>query len=173
MSYLNVELTGLCGRQHSSLSGVNSTRDVEKLRPAVKLLTGDYLTFDRLAWDSGGEVSPDCRFCPGLPDHPPPCDTIEHMMTQCLATSDARARIMPELFDAVTECYPENSILNSVWSFRVVTQFILDCTSFNLPNDCRFNVNDPNSLKIITTCRDLCYAVHSNRMKSIAKLKSK
>ena len=171
MRFLNVDLTGLGNRPHPVLSGVNSAREVEKLRPAVKFLTGDYLTFDRQARDSGGEVRPDCIFCPGFAGQPPPRDTIEHVISQCLATSDARDRIMPELLSAVSLYYPENKIKSSVWNFTTLTQFTLNCTSLNLPSDCRFNVNDPNVSKIFAISRDLCYAIHSDRIKKLNQLR--
>ena len=49
MIYLNIQLAGLTGRQHPALAGIETTRDVERLRPHMKMLTGDYLTYNRIA----------------------------------------------------------------------------------------------------------------------------
>ena len=176
MEYLNVELTGLTGRSHPILSGVNTAREVEKLRPAVKMLAGDYLTFARLSKDSGGEVSPHCRLCEGDPGLQPlsrdSCDTIEHVLCQCLATSEVRGRIMSDLVNAVQECYPDNRILSGC-DDSTMTQFILDCSSANLPNDIRFNISDPNITRIFAFTRDLGFAIHSAQIIKLKELESR
>ena len=41
MNFLNIQLSGLSGRHHPVLLGLQTTRDVEKLRPHLKMLTGD------------------------------------------------------------------------------------------------------------------------------------
>ena len=53
---------------------------------------------------------------------------------------------------------------------RMLTQFILDCTSFNLPDDYRLNVNDKKVNQIFKLTRDLCYSIHSSRIKSLKDL---
>ena len=107
MQYLNIELTGLSGQIHPLLSGVTTSREVEKLRPAIKMLTCDYLTYDRMARDSDGKVSPHCRLCSPPPSQPssqlPPSDTIEHIITQCCAGYEERARIFREILNKLSQ----------------------------------------------------------------------
>ena len=62
LTFLNIQLTGLAGRHHPILSGVHTAQDVVKLRPHVKMLAGDYLSFSTLARERGG--NPECRLCP-------------------------------------------------------------------------------------------------------------
>ena len=42
MQYLNVNLSGLRGRHHPSLSNLITVNEDKKMRPHLKLLTGDY-----------------------------------------------------------------------------------------------------------------------------------
>ena len=113
MRFLNVDLFGLSGKIHPVLSGVDTAREVEKLRPAIKMLAGDYLTFDRLARDSGGKVSPHCRVCPPLqvPGLLPPPDTLEHILTRCIVTEEARSRIFPEILTILHHIHPDKALL--------------------------------------------------------------
>ena len=62
MTFLNIQLSGLSGRHHPVLLGLQTTRDVEKLRPHLKMLTSDYLTYSRIANDSKAG-DPSCRLC--------------------------------------------------------------------------------------------------------------
>ena len=61
MKYLNVSLTGLRGKKHPALYGIFTTHEVKKSRIHLKMLSGDYLTFEKKARRSGG--SPHCRSC--------------------------------------------------------------------------------------------------------------
>ena len=62
MKYLNVKLIGLRGQCHPSLIGLISTSEVRKLRPYLKFLTGDYLTYQK-KFDQTNKGSPLCRLC--------------------------------------------------------------------------------------------------------------
>ena len=44
MDYMNVSLTGLRGKQHTSLAKLINVDDMKKLRLHTKVLVGDYLT---------------------------------------------------------------------------------------------------------------------------------
>ena len=61
MKYLNVSLTGLRGKLHPAISGISTTHAVTKMRPHIKMLTNNYLTFEEKSLQSGG--SPYCRLC--------------------------------------------------------------------------------------------------------------
>ena len=62
MRYLNVSISGLSGAHHPAISGVTTLTDVKQMRPHLKMLSGDYLTYQTRSEQSGG--SPDCRLCP-------------------------------------------------------------------------------------------------------------
>ena len=47
MKYMNVSLSSLRGRYHPCLGNIITSSEVKKLRPHIKFLTGDYLTYER------------------------------------------------------------------------------------------------------------------------------
>ena len=53
---------------------------------------------------------------------------------------------------------------------KCLTQLILDCTSFNLPDEYRFNVNDVKVAAIFKLTRDLCHSIHTLRIKCLKEL---
>ena len=57
MIYLNVSLIGLNGRLHPAITGVTTSHQVKKMRPHIKMLCGNYLTYEIKSSQSGG--SPD------------------------------------------------------------------------------------------------------------------
>ena len=97
MEWLNVSMIGLMGKCHPIMDNIYMAREVEKLRPAIKMLAGDYYTF--------------------------------------------------------------------------TTKFVLDCTSYNLPSTYRYSTNDPKTTEIFSLSRDLCYTLHSKRMRLLHNLK--
>ena len=133
MTYFNVQLHGLSGRPHPVLNNIYTTQDVRKLRLHLKFLAGDYLTNDRLALDQPGK-SPACSLCADP-------DSIEHVIYSCRATAPVRSRLLPELLNVVAKVHPTCDILSKLHPADIMTQFILDCTSYNLPNPCRIPAN--------------------------------
>ena len=78
MQYMNVGLSGLRGRFHPSLSQVITTGEVKELRPHLKFLTGDYLTYER-KYNESEQGNPICRSC-RLQN-----ESISHILTICSA----------------------------------------------------------------------------------------
>ena len=141
------------------------TCPVSIVRPHVKFLAGDYLCFDTLAHDRG--VQPYCRLCQLLTPHPAPSEDYEHILTRCRATADTRGRILPQLLNTISDNLPSNWLLSSP-AHNLLTQFILDCCSLNLPR--RFNINDHDSQKIFQLSRDLCYYIRKTRTEKLRLL---
>ena len=71
---------------------------------------------------------PMCKLCQA------PTESTAHALTSCRATADVRDRMLPELLNIVAWVQPCCSILESYEQPWVLTQFILDCTSLNLPD---------------------------------------
>ena len=161
MCYLNVELSGLSGAPHVALLNINTTQDCLKLRYHLKFLTGDYLTYERLSRDE--HTSPHCRLCGA------PVESIEHVLTLCSSTAEIRRRILPELLNTVYQVQPSSSILASQSYF--LTQFLLDCTSPNLPNSYRVPVHNPRVSEIFKISRDWCYAIGRERQRRLKQTK--
>ena len=136
MQYLNVQLQGLCGAPHTALLNIRTVQDALKLRFHLKFLTGNYLTRERLAINQG--TNPRCRLCPA------PAESNQHNLTQCPGTADIHRRMLPELLNIVQ---PSSMILADQSTH--LTQFILDCTSINLPDSYRIPAHSPSVLKCL------------------------
>ena len=161
MHYLNVGLTGLNGRHHPALGGIISTQEVKKCRIHLKMLAGDYFTYEVKANQSGG--SPHCRCCP----YPSPAENLEHILTSCVMYSDIRIRIKSEYEEACTLAKSDICFKQICGQNSSFCQFILDPASFNLKT--RVHMNDPILGTLFKITRDFCYAVNSKRMKTLSE----
>ena len=169
MQYLNVQLLSLSGRPHPVLHNISTTQDAKKLRLRLKFLTCDFLTSERLAIDQPS-LSPACKLCSAS------IDSIEHVMVSCPATSEVRSRLIPDLMNAVFQVQPMCQILKYHPPPSILTQFILDCTSFNLPDSVRIPMHNPGISTICKVSRDWCFAVSRERSrlhKQLVQLKPK
>ena len=151
MEYLNVQVQGLTGTPHPALHSIYCTQDVRRLRHHVKFLIGDIMTAERLAIDNG--TSPKCKLCEA------PVESTKHALTQCAATSDIHRRMLPELLNVVLQVHPICSILNATTQPHYLTQFILDCTSLNLPESHRIAAHNPSVGLVFAVARNWCYGV--------------
>ena len=149
MNYLNVSLSGLSGRPHPVLHNILTTQDAKKLRVHLKFLCGDYMTNERLSADQPGIIHPACQLCSA------PIDSIDHDMATCMATAEVRRRLFPDLLNQVTKVQPMCAILRHFPPPpTILTQFLLDCTSFNLPEDFRIPVHNPGITNVYAISRD-------------------
>ena len=94
-----------------------------------------------------------CGLCPS------PVDSIEHALVSCLAMTEIRSWLYPELVNTVAQVKSNCDILRENPSAPVLTQFILDCTSLNLPQTLRIPADHPDIEKICKISRDWCYAI--------------
>ena len=164
LPFLNVQAVGLAGRLHPVLAWVLTTQDVTIIRPHIKMLAGDYLTYANLAHDRG--IDPHCRMCHLHSDHPAPTEDLVHLVVLCRATSDTRDRILPEILNTLATHNPTNRLLSGT-SHMVLTQFILDCSSLNLPADTRIPQNNPSFTTITKLCSNLICALHKERTRQL------
>ena len=169
LEFLNVQISGLSGKPHPILSWVLTAQDALKIRIHIKMLAGDYLCYAYLARDRNS--SPHCRLCQSLTSSPNPVPTEDmvHLLTRCRATTDTRTRILPDLLNIVRQYFPENKLPDSP-SHYILTQFILDCTSLNLPQTVRISPSHPDLSQVVKTCSNLCFAVHKERIRQLKKL---
>ena len=130
------------------------------------MLAGDYMCYYNLYKDRGSD--PQCRLCPASQLLP---ETISHILILCRGTYEARSKIWPELLNTVAVFFPDNKILDKSVDPDTATQFILDCTSLNLPNDLRISNNAPGVKEIFVVARQYCYAIHSERLAKLTSLK--
>ena len=164
LQYLNVQVSGLSGRLHPVLAWVLTTQDAAIVRPHLKMLAGDYLCYAYLAHDRG--LDPHCRMCQPISTHTAPVEDMVHLLTRCRATADTRCRVMPELLNTVAKFHPTNKLLSEP-SHDHLTQFILDCSSLNLPSDIRVHPNHKGFYDITKQCIYLTNAIHKERTRQL------
>ena len=140
MFYLNVHLLGLSGRSHPALHSIFCTQDAKKLRAHLKFLTCD-LTYTDASCDI-------CNIAVMTP-----CNLVEHALVSCKATADIPQRLLPELMNAILDVHPLCKILSYLPPPTILTQFLLDCSSMNLPNDIRVPILNPDIWKMFKICR--------------------
>ena len=151
MQYMNVSLSSLKGRHHPCLANIVTTQEVKKLRPYLKLLTGDYLTYQR-KYDDSGQGSPHCRVC--LADS----ESVSHIVAICPQYQDTRLRILLEIQEQCLLAKTNIHFQDILSQPEVLTQFILDPTSFNLRN--RIGSDRTHSAKIFSKYQEI-YASQS------------
>ena len=162
LTYFNVQILGLSGLPHPVIRFISETRSAMKMRAHLKLLTGDFLSYERLASDRGG--SPHCRLCLAS------VETTQHILLECSATAETRQRLFPELLNLIASIQPNSSLLNNRTPNSIITQFILDPTAMNLQNGYRISNIHPNLKEVICLSRDWCYAVTRLRHKLLQEL---
>ena len=163
MEHLNVSLTGLRGRHHPSLSNLITTEEVKKMRPHLKFLSGDYLTY-QTKFDQTGQGNPLCKVCRTENE------TISHIISSCPAYEEKRSKILEELSGLCLLTKNEMNLQEIRSNPKILTQLILDPTSFNLEN--RVHMSDPAVVPLFKLSRDLCYSIHSQRIRELKKLSS-
>ena len=98
-----------------------------------------------------------------------PVEDYQHILTQCRATADTRADKLATLVNTVAYHCNYNSILNTP-SPTLLTQFMLDCTSLNLPKDMRIPPNYPGYIDIARQCSIIINAIHIDRRRQLRAL---
>ena len=125
------------------------------------------LCYDFLSHDRG--IDPYCRLCSPLPSHEAPVEDIEHLLTRCRATRDTRDSRLAHLLNTIAYRYCDNSLLSNVQP-ALLTQFLLDCSSLNLPNDVRISHDHPSFTDITRQCSYYVYAIHKDRIRQLKVL---
>ena len=157
MRYLNVDMTGLRGRNNPCLSNIITTEEVRKLRPYLKFLTGDYLTYQR-KFEETNEGSRES-------------ESICHVISICHEYEDIRSRILKEMAELCLLAKSKINFENILSDPEVLAQFLLDPASFNLGT--RVHISDPILQNMFKISRYICWAIHSRRMKALKILSSR
>ena len=168
MKYLNVSLLGLNGTPHPVLLNIRTSREVRSLRPVLKLLAGDYYSYEERANRSGG--SPHCRLCSAEGENNPQVENVEHIVTKCVGTETVRIKLMPDIISATSSAKSEVDISGIFDNSIVMTQYLLDCTSMNLRNQHRIHINDPACPLIYSLSRNLLNGIHQERIRKLKNL---
>ena len=125
MKYLNVSVLGLRGRHHPALASMVTSHEVRLSRPHIKFLTGNYLTYEIKAKQSGG--SPRCRVCSTGEN-----ESVSHVISTCQGMSTERTKLLSELKILCTQTKNNIKFDEISENQEKLCQFILDPTSLNL-----------------------------------------
>ena len=166
MSYLNIGTKGLNGRFHPALQGVTTSQGVSKMRAHIKMLCQDLYTYEIKAAYQGG--SPNCRLCLASSQNKEYTENIEHIVSVCSAYTEVRCRILEEMKHICENSKSGIQFDELKQNSSLLTQFILDCCSLNLPQ--RFNIDDQECQKIFQLSRDLCHYIRKRRMEILNNL---
>ena len=110
--------------------------------------------------------SPACRLCTS--NEP---ESIEHILTICQNYSDVRGRVITEMKNIIKDIDYIQTLEPIFSENQNLAQFILDCTSFNLP--IRINYSDQIASKIFELSRGLCFSIHKTRLYMLKELAEK
>ena len=163
MKFLNVNLKGLTGRPHPNLNHIVSTRDVQKARCHTKFLCDDLYTYEKKAKYQGG--SPFCRLCT---EQSTENENNIHIIATCKAYSEIRNDVKEKIIHVFKEAIPAFNIVHIMQDKTLFTQFILDCTSMNLPH--RINPESDLFISVLKLSRDLCFGISKLRTEKLKML---
>ena len=136
---------------------VLTTREAVKLRSHIKFLVGDFLSFELLSTERGG--NPKCRLCPACSEN------TQHILAECAGTAETRQRLYQELLNQLAKQMNQTTP-------DILTQFILDPTSMNLPNGYRISTLHPRLHELFSLSRDWCHSVVTHRARLLKTLKT-
>ena len=164
MKYLNVSLTGLRGRHHPSIANIKTTEEVKKMRPHLKMLCGNLLTYG-MKFEQTGLGSARCRLCDN------PYESVSHIVSSCPCYNDVRTEILEEFSENLSKSKNCLNIQQFSSSETTLTQLILDPSSMNL--EFRVHIQDPILSKLFSLSRDLCYAIIKRRSDLLSNMEKK
>ena len=163
MKFLNVSIMSLRGRRHLALSNIVTSHEVKKSRSHIKMLCGDFFTYEEKAKQSGG--SPHCRLCPV---HKNIKEDIPHILISCEAYYETRGRLLKQYENLLERNLSNINFAEISSKTDILCQFILDPTSMNLER--RINEIDPILPEIFQLSRDYCFAISNERTKLLKAL---
>ena len=161
MEFLNVNMVGLRGKHHPVITKIVTPVEVQKMRPHLKMLCGNLLTY-QTKFNQSGIGSPHCRLCQAK------SETLSHIIGSCSHYEEVRGRIMKEFEKLLETSLSKVRIGDFVETDNILTQFVLDPSSMNLSP--RVHLNDPILPELFKLSRDLCFAINKNRNKSLHDL---
>ena len=156
MNYLNVAIKGL----NWPYLGWKPQRVLKKMRPHIKMLSGDYYTYKMKAYYQWG--SPHCRLCQKPSPHNENEEDFEHILTVCSAYTEVRNRIFEEMGKICEQSRGWINFKDFLENLAQLVQFILNGSSLNLPS--RFNYEEILCSNISELSRDLCFSINKTRL---------
>ena len=96
---------------------------------------------------------------------------VQHILTTCSYYTDVRNRVISDMKTIIEKIDYIQSYETIFEDDLNLTQFILDCTSTNLP--IRLNYNDRNTSDIFELSKGLCYSINKTRLNLLKDLENK
>ena len=132
-------------------------------RPYIKFLSGNYLSYDMKASQSGG--SPRCRICSSGSNK-----TVAHLVSSCQGMSVERNKILEEYKKLCSLTNNQINFTNIQKNENILCQFILDPTSLNL--EVWVSQNDPLLPDFFRLSRDYCFLMDNTRIRLIKEIEN-
>ena len=164
MDYLHVELTGLRGRHHPAIVNIKTTEEVQKMRPHIKMLCGNLLTYG-MKYEQTGQGSPRCRICEYK------YESVSHILGSCPKFSEIRGKILTEFAEILQKSKNGLKLEDFSVCEKALTQLVLDPSSMNL--ETRVHLSDPILPELFNVSRDLCSALCKRRLNLLNEMKNK
>ena len=142
-----------------------TSHEVRKARIHLKMLAGDFLTYEVKSSHSGGSAH--CRVCIKV-TKVAIIENLEHILTSCVMYDDIRERIYPCYDQELQSSKSKLELSDFSQSNETLCQFLLDPTSLNLKF--RLTDNDPTVKNLFNLSRDLCFAISKKRTQLLASL---
>ena len=147
-------IIGLRGKHHPAISNIRTAEEVKKMRPHLKMLCGNFLTYGT-KFDQSGRGSARCKLC----DHN--YESLSHILVTCPLYSEVRFKILEQFSGVLSESQNCLTLEDFSSSETILTQLILDPSSMNLST--RVHLLDPILPKLFSLARDLCFAISKKR----------
>ena len=159
IKYLNISLLGLRGRHHPALSNLLTTHDVQKSIPHIKMLCNDYFTYENSANQS----------CFNAEKQINKVEDITHIIAICNSYTDIRERIIEEFSSLCKQSKSKVDFKNILMDKETLCQFIP--SNMNLKS-C-VNIKDELLPEFFKLSLDICYSIHTKRMKILQQMQKK
>ena len=159
MKYFNITVIGLSGKGHPAILNLYSSNDVKRSRYHLKMLMGDFYSFEVQNLHSGS--SPFCKLCHKEDSNEnKKVENTCHILASCTALLDIRTKYYQYYNQKLSDSYMNfDSIFSNEES---ACQFVLDPTSMNLES--RINFTDPLATELFNISRNFCYDMCTRRL---------
>ena len=103
-----------------------------------------------------------------------PVEDLPHVVSSCPKLEEPRQSVTNGLEQLLVRSSTQDTVSISGEEFErlvaddeLFTQFVVDPTSFNLPDPYRINVNDANLIQICKLTRNLCFSINQLRIRKL------
>ena len=129
-----------------------NTRDVQRGRTKIRMLTGTYLLQYNRAKFNQSEPDPTCLLCKGAPED------LHHFISICPRLETKRVKLLQPILQLLGGV--SSTPVSLLFTAQRLTGLILDCSHENM-EDLALSKTDRDEIERLS--RTLCYALHAER----------